>query len=63
MEESVNYHWRKSSYSDGGNGDCVEATDAVDNALVRDSKQADASPILRFSRLSWRLFVSEVKAG
>lgn len=63
MEESVDYIWRKSSHSDGGNGDCVEVASAFDNMLVRDSKLADTSPILQFSALSWHVFTSAVKAG
>lgn len=63
MEEPVNYHWRKSRHSDGGNGQCVEACNASGKILVRDSKLADASPVLRFGAAGWQEFISAVKAG
>jgi hypothetical protein len=62
MEEQVNFRWRKSRHSDGGNGQCVEAGNAFGEILVRDFKLADASPVLRFSASIWREFISVVKA-
>jgi len=49
--------WRKSSYSGATEGaECVEISFAHD-ALVRDSKNADAGT-LTFSAPAWRAFVS-----
>jgi hypothetical protein len=49
--------WRKSSYSGGGNGGCVEVAFAVREIGVRDSKDADG-PVLRFSPAQWRAFTA-----
>lgn len=47
--------WRKSSYSGGGNGGCVEVAFQVEVVAVRDSKDS-AGPVLRFSPTQWRAF-------
>jgi Domain of unknown function (DUF397) len=67
--------WRTSSYSEAGNcieaagfrtsshcqpGECVEVAAGV---LVRDSKLAEASPVIRFSPGSWARFTEEIKNG
>ena len=39
--------WRKSSFSQGGNTDCVEVAFALAGAAVRDSKHA-TGPTLQF---------------
>jgi hypothetical protein len=41
--------WRKSSYSDGSGGNCVELGSAPGHVLIRDTKQAGAGPVLAFS--------------
>ncbi|MFC8719030.1 DUF397 domain-containing protein [Kitasatospora sp. NPDC057198] len=53
--------WRKSSYSDGNGGECVEVNDNNPGA-VRDSKDPDG-PHLAFTPRTWQAFVTEVKAG
>ncbi|MFC8719029.1 DUF397 domain-containing protein [Kitasatospora sp. NPDC057198] len=53
--------WRKSSYSDGTGGECVEVNDN-DPGAVRDSKDPDG-PHLAFTPRAWQAFVTEVKAG
>jgi hypothetical protein len=47
--------WRKSSFSGGGNGNCVEVAFA-ETVGVRDSK--NAGPALRFSPAQWRAFTA-----
>jgi hypothetical protein len=56
--------WRKSSYSGGNGGNCVEvgAPAGVDRVLVRDTKDRQG-PVLAFSPLAWRQFAERVKAG
>jgi hypothetical protein len=56
--------WRKSSYSGGNGGDCVEvgAPNGVDRVLVRDTKDRHG-PVLAFSPQTWRRFAERVKAG
>jgi hypothetical protein len=50
--------WRKSSYSGGNNGACVELAASA----VRDSKNVDG-PILVFGQDRLAAFVSGVRAG
>jgi hypothetical protein len=53
--------WRKSSYSGGQGGDCVEvAARPVGHAAVRDSKD-QAGPVLRFPREAWGVFTAGIK--
>jgi hypothetical protein len=55
--------WRKSSYSGGDNGSCVEVADGVPGAVpVRDSKDPQG-PALVFPAAAWAAFVADVKAG
>ncbi|MEU5297166.1 MULTISPECIES: DUF397 domain-containing protein [Streptomyces] len=53
--------WRKSSYSDGGDTNCVEVADGYPGIVpVRDSKTPAARPLV-FSALSWSAFMEGVK--
>jgi uncharacterized protein DUF397 len=52
--------WRTASYS-GGQGNCVEVGNSGRAVLVRDTKQADSGPVLRFSAEQWRRFAVEVR--
>lgn len=53
--------WRKSSYSEGGDNDCVEVTDEYPGVVpVRDSKLS-AGPVIVFGAGSWSSFVAGVK--
>ena len=55
--------WRKSSYSGGQGGNCVEvAARPSGHTAVRDSKD-QAGPALRFPREAWNVFTAGVKAG
>jgi hypothetical protein len=55
--------WRKSSYSGGNGGDCVEvAVLASGRRAVRDSKDP-AGPALAFSPAEWRAFTARLRAG
>ncbi|WP_326597405.1 DUF397 domain-containing protein [Streptomyces sp. NBC_01803] len=50
--------WRKSSYSGGSNGDCVEVADGVPGVVpVRDSK-APEGPALVIPAASWSSFIA-----
>jgi Domain of unknown function (DUF397) len=53
--------FRKSTYSDGGEG-CVEAATLSAARLVRDSKDPDG-PTLAFTRVAWTSFLDQVKQG
>ncbi|MEU8703632.1 DUF397 domain-containing protein [Streptomyces sp. NPDC048565] len=55
--------WRKSSYSNGQGGDCVEVADGFPGGLpVRDSKVPDG-PMLVFGADAWSAFIGGVGAG
>ncbi len=56
--------WRKSSYSGGQGGNCVEvaAGAAAARVMVRDS-QDQAGPVLSFSLEAWRTFASAFRSG
>ncbi|MGH3586544.1 MAG: DUF397 domain-containing protein [Pseudonocardia sp.] len=54
--------WRKSSYSQGENT-CVEIATAVGGVGIRDSKLADASPILTVSIDGWRDLITAIRDG
>ena len=53
--------WRKSTYSDGNGGECVEL--AVDAAavLVRDTKDHGTGAVLRVAREDWKRFTQGIK--
>lgn len=55
--------WRKSSYSNGNGGACVEVARNVPGVIaVRDSKDPEG-PKLVFEPEQWGAFTSGVKAG
>ncbi|MFG2528426.1 DUF397 domain-containing protein [Streptomyces sp. NPDC048516] len=54
--------WRKSSYSDGGEDNCVEVSDGFPGAVpVRDSKNPSGG-VLLFPAEAWTSFIATVKA-
>ncbi|MEU9887876.1 DUF397 domain-containing protein [Sphaerisporangium sp. NPDC051017] len=57
-----NLRWRKSSYSSGNGGDCVEVASLPQRVAVRDSKNP-GGPVLGCASAEWHMFVGEVKAG
>jgi hypothetical protein len=55
--------WRKSSYSGGNGGQCVEVALSLPGLVaVRDSKRRDGS-VLAVDPRQWTRFVVAVKAG
>ncbi|AIV36578.1 DUF397 domain-containing protein [Streptomyces sp. R1] len=52
--------WRKSTYSNGDGGNCLEVTDGVPGVIpVRDSKVADG-PVIVVGSAAWAEFVRSV---
>lgn len=49
--------WRKSSFSENSQSDCVEVQVALAAVAVRDSKNI-TGPTLSFERRGWRTFLS-----
>ena len=56
--------WRKSSYSGGNGGECVEVNAQVQagRVLVRDTKDRQG-PVLRFTPGTWQRFADAVRSG
>ncbi|SFB55741.1 protein of unknown function [Amycolatopsis marina] len=55
--EQPDPHWHKSSYSGGGNGNCVEVALTGNRAAVRDSKDTTGTP-LSFPTPAWQAFLT-----
>lgn len=63
LDASVLTTWRKSSYSGGDNGSCVEVAQVLSGSVpVRDSKDPQG-PALLFPAAEWAAFVRAVKGG
>ncbi|MEJ8644752.1 DUF397 domain-containing protein [Streptomyces sp. MS1.HAVA.3] len=62
MRADVNgLSWRKSSYSNGEGGECVEVSDDLPGLVpVRDSKLAGNGPVLAFPAEAWASFIRDV---
>lgn len=54
--------WRKSSYSSGPNGACVEIAATAVRIDVRDTTDRDGGT-LRFDTAAWSAFCAGVRAG
>ncbi|GAA2109542.1 DUF397 domain-containing protein [Streptomyces synnematoformans] len=54
--------WRKSSYSGGSGGSCIEVADGHPAVPVRDSKDPHG-PALVFTGDAWQSFVTAVRGG
>jgi hypothetical protein len=54
--------WRKSSYSGGNGGNCIEVGAPAEpgRVLVRDTKDR-RGPVLVFSQRAWRTFAERAK--
>ncbi|MCA1226104.1 DUF397 domain-containing protein [Saccharopolyspora sp. 6M] len=55
--------WRKSSYSTGNGGICVEVATVAAGTGIRDSKLGADSPILAFEHGAFDDFLGAVKGG
>lgn len=54
--------WRKSTYSSGNGGECVEVANCNNGILVRDTKDRRSGP-LAVDAAEWRRFVGQLKTG
>ncbi|MET9886960.1 DUF397 domain-containing protein [Streptomyces sp. NPDC006430] len=63
MRADVNsLSWRKSSYSNGEGGSCVEVSDDLPGTFpVRDSKLTGTGPVLVFPATVWAPFIQALK--
>jgi hypothetical protein len=53
-------NWRKSSYSGGQGGSCVEVGGAASGIMVRDTKDRDGGT-LEFTAGAWDAFAASLK--
>jgi hypothetical protein len=60
--ESAPVAWRKSSASNGANGDCVEVAFTEAGVLVRHSRNT-TGPVLTFTHSEWRAFLTGTHNG
>jgi hypothetical protein len=61
--ELTNAIWRKSSYSGGNGGQCVEVARNLPGVVaVRDSKDPGGTKLV-FTSAPWAVFAARVKAG
>jgi hypothetical protein len=61
MEHINGPAWRKSSYSGGNGGACVEVAGHGGMILVRDTKNHGQGPVQRYTPAAWRTFVSGLR--
>lgn len=59
----MNPRWRKSSYSNNGGGDCVEAGHVPGAVLIRDTNDQGTGPVLRVAPADWDRFTARVRAN
>jgi hypothetical protein len=52
--------WRVASYT-GGQGNCVEVGTSPAKVAVRDTKNRENGPVLRFDLRAWRAFIQRLK--
>ena len=57
--EGKGMNWRKSSYSGGNGGSCVEVAN-TDHVMVRDTTDRDAGT-LAFTTTAWKAFTAQLK--
>ncbi|MFD9480942.1 DUF397 domain-containing protein [Streptomyces nojiriensis] len=60
MRPLTHPHWRKSSYSNGTGGECVEVAQTPECIGVRDSKHPQ-SPVLLFHPHTWAAFLASAR--
>jgi hypothetical protein len=64
MTDLTGVTWRTSSYTNGGNGECVEVAELPDGSrAVRDTKDGGRGPVLLCREAEWSAFTHGVKGG
>jgi hypothetical protein len=53
--------WRIATYT-GGQGNCVEVGRSATAIAVRDTKDRDGGPVLRFPSCAWQAFTRQLKS-
>jgi Domain of unknown function (DUF397) len=60
MSDEAVSSWRVATYT-GGQGNCVEVGKSATMIAVRDTKNREDGPVLRFDPHSWRAFTQRLK--
>ncbi len=60
MSNDVVSDWRVATYT-GGQGNCVEVGRSATAIAVRDTKDREDGPVLRFDPPAWRAFTQRLK--
>jgi hypothetical protein len=55
-----NVAWRKSSYSGGSGGNCIEVANAASMVMVRDTRDRDGGT-LAFTAGAWEAFTASLR--
>jgi hypothetical protein len=63
MEHIDSPAWRKSSFSGGNGGACVEVAEQDGLILVRDTKDRGRGPVQRYVPAAWRAFMAGLRDG
>jgi hypothetical protein len=61
MSNEVVSDWRVATYT-GGQGNCVEVGRSAAVVAVRDTKDRESGPVLRFDSSVWQAFTERLKA-
>jgi hypothetical protein len=60
MEEPLDPHWRKASYSSNGGGSCVEVGNVPGSVVVRDTTNR-GGVVLCIAAWAWQGFIGGLK--
>ena len=60
MSNEVVFGWRVATYT-GGQGNCVEVGRSATMIAVRDTKDREGGPVLRFDPSAWQAFTKHLK--
>ncbi len=60
MSDEVVSGWRVATYT-GGQGNCVEVGRSPTRVAVRDTKDREGGPVLRFDPSVWQAFTEHLK--
>ncbi len=61
MNDEAVSGWRTATYT-GGQGNCVEVGRSATAVAVRDTKDSDGGPVLRFPPSAWQVFTEQLKS-
>jgi hypothetical protein len=61
MSDEAVSGWRVASYT-GGQGNCVEVGTSATAVAVRDTRDRERGPVLRFPPSAWQAFTRQLKS-